>query len=211
MREDSLTLYGFGSDDERNVFELLQTASGVGPRLALAMLAVHSPDALRRAVATEDLDALHLVPGIGKKGAQRIVLELKDRLGAPGDGPWRHARAPAAAPPWREQAQSGLVNLGWPARDAEQAVEAVAADLEAEGVPPESADVATVLRAALRMSSARAVSGAGERERPRGPGSGGAGPRPLRARPGEDPTAASSPRWPTRTTAPSRARCGPSG
>ena len=67
VREDSLTLYGFGSDDERNVFELLQTASGVGPRLALAMLSVHAPDALRRAVSTEDLGALTMVPGIGKK------------------------------------------------------------------------------------------------------------------------------------------------
>ncbi len=82
VREESLTLYGFADDDERTVFELLQTASGVGPRLAQAMLAVHPPDALRRAVATEDLGALMLVPGIGKKGAQRIVLELKDRLGA---------------------------------------------------------------------------------------------------------------------------------
>ena len=147
-------LYGFGSDDERNVFELLQTASGVGPRLALAMLAVHSPDALRRAVATGDLGALTLVPGVGKKGAQRIVLELKDRLGVPGDIPIDGARfATAAAPSWRDQAQSGLDNLGWPARDAEQAVQAVAADLEAEGVPPESADVATVLRAAMKKLS----------------------------------------------------------
>src|SRR6201987_2596118 len=93
VREDSLTLYGFSSEDERNVFELLQTASGVGPRLALAMLAVHAPDALRRAVATEDLGALTMVPGIGKKGAERIVLELRDRLrpprgrGAGGGGP----------------------------------------------------------------------------------------------------------------------------
>ena len=154
VREDSLTLYGFGSDDERNVFELLQTASGVGPRLALAMLAVHSPDALRRAVATGDLGALTLVPGVGKKGAQRIVLELKDRLGVPGDIPADSGRArPAVAPSWREQAQSGLVNLGWPARDAEQAVQAVAADLEAEGVAPESADVAAVLRAAMKKLS----------------------------------------------------------
>src|ERR1700721_1629463 len=97
VREDSLTLYGFGSDDERNVFELLQTASGVGPRLALAMLAVHAPDALRRAVAAEDIKALTMVPGVGNKGAQRIILELKDRLGAPGDlagngaGPARRA------------------------------------------------------------------------------------------------------------------------
>src|ERR1700739_3260174 len=86
VREDSLTLYGFGSDDERNVFELLQTASGVGPRLALAMLAVHTPDPLRLAVSTEDLRVLTMVPGIGKKGAERIVLELRDRLGPPGEG-----------------------------------------------------------------------------------------------------------------------------
>lgn len=83
MREDSLTLYGFVDDDERQVFELLQTASGVGPRLAQSMLAVHSPDALRRAVATGDEKALIAVPGIGKKGAQKLLLELKDRLGEP--------------------------------------------------------------------------------------------------------------------------------
>src|SRR6202050_5529035 len=85
VREDALSLYGFATEDERNVFELLQTASGVGPRLALAMLAVHAPDALRRAVATEDLTTLMLVPGIGRKGAQRIVLEVKGRLGPPGE------------------------------------------------------------------------------------------------------------------------------
>jgi holliday junction DNA helicase RuvA len=154
VREDSLTLYGFGCDDERNVFELLQTASGVGPRLALAMLAVHSPDALRRAVATEDLGALTMVPGIGKKGAERIVLELRDRLGPPGesgDG-LPSGRAPQRAPQWRDQVQSGLVNLGWPARDAE----AVIAALEEEGVVGTgqgTVDVATVLRAALRKLS----------------------------------------------------------
>ena len=156
VREDSLTLYGFVSDDERNVFELLQTASGVGPRLALAMLAVHSPDALRRAVSTEDLNALTLVPGIGKKGAQRIVLEMKDRLGPPGeDGAGRLARAVPHVPTWRDQVQSGLVNLGWPARDADQAIAA----LEDEGVvgdtDGDAVDVATVLRAALRKLSKR--------------------------------------------------------
>src|SRR6266487_6102414 len=123
VREDSLTLFGFGSDDERNVFELLQTASGIGPRLALAMLAVHSPDALRLAVAAEDLSALTLVPGIGKKGAQRIVLELKDRLGPAGTG---HAAdgegsagdlaagrygSPRGAIGWRDQVQAGLTGL----------------------------------------------------------------------------------------------------
>ena len=131
VREDSLTLYGFGSDDERNVFELLQTASGVGPRLALAMLAVHTPDALRRAVATEDLGALTMVPGIGKKGAERIVLELRDRLGPPGEsgvaGGLPGAR-PQRAAQWRDQVQSGLVNLGWAARDADQAIAALEED-----------------------------------------------------------------------------------
>jgi holliday junction DNA helicase RuvA len=158
VREDSLTLFGFGSDDERNVFELLQTASGVGPRLALAMLAVHTPDALRRAVWTEDLAALIMVPGIGKKGAQRIVLEMKDRLGPPGEGDTGNGRqAPRSAsrvPVWRDQVQSGLVNLGWPAREAEQAIAA----LEEEGVidgadSGAGVDVATVLRAALRKLS----------------------------------------------------------
>ena len=83
VREDSLTLYGFADDDERSLFEMLLTASGVGPKLAQAMLAVHSPDALRRALADEDVKALTRVPGIGQKGAQRIILELRDRVAAP--------------------------------------------------------------------------------------------------------------------------------
>lgn len=99
VREDSLTLYGFVDDDERQVFELLQTASGVGPRLAQAMLAVHSPDALRRAVSTGDEKALVAVPGIGKKGAQKLLLELKDRLGAPS--------APVARPSARRSPPAG--------------------------------------------------------------------------------------------------------
>jgi holliday junction DNA helicase RuvA len=151
VREDSLTLFGFGSEDERNVFELLQTASGVGPRLALAMLAVHSPNALRRAVAAEDLNALTMVPGIGKKGAERIVLELRDRLGTPGDygaaGTGRAIRT--TEPSWRDQVQSGLMNLGWSVRDADAAVAAVEA--EADGGP--TPDVASALRAALRKLS----------------------------------------------------------
>lgn len=153
VREDSLTLFGFGSEDERNVFELLQTASGVGPRLALAMLAVHSPDALRKAVANEDLNALTMVPGIGKKGAQRIVLELKDRLGAPGDiGLTGTSPRLPAQPAWRDAVQSGLVNLGWSARDAELAVAAVEADRQEAG-DDNAPDVATALRAALKKLS----------------------------------------------------------
>jgi holliday junction DNA helicase RuvA len=160
VREDSLTLFGFGSEDERNVFELLQTASGVGPRLALAMLAVHSPDALRKAVSNEDLNALTMVPGIGKKGAQRIVLELKDRLGAPSDFATEGVSAPRQPGrySWRDQVTSGLVNLGWSVRDAEQAVAAVEAEhaeaAEASGAgEPAPLDVPTALRAALRKLS----------------------------------------------------------
>ena len=156
VKEDSLTLYGFATDDERNVFELLQSAKGVGASLALAILAVHTPEALRRAVATEDVNALTLVPRIGKKGAQQILLDMKDRLGPPGDtGTALPGSKPGQqrAPSWRDQVQSGLVNLGWPARDADLAIAA----LEEDGtiVTGEPVDIAVVLRAALRELSTR--------------------------------------------------------
>ncbi|GAA1907709.1 Holliday junction branch migration protein RuvA [Streptantibioticus ferralitis] len=149
VREDSLTLYGFADDDERQVFELLQTASGVGPRLAQAMLAVHSPDALRRAVATDDEKALTAVPGIGKKGAQRLLLELKDRLGAPvGTGTGTAPVAAAAAPSWRDQLHAALVGLGYQPREADDAVAAVTPEAEAaDGGTP---NVSVLLRSALR-------------------------------------------------------------
>jgi Holliday junction DNA helicase RuvA len=151
VREDSLTLYGFATDDERNVFELLQTASGVGPRLAQAMLAVLTPDSLRRAVATEDLAALISVPGIGRKGAQRIVLELSGRLGSPGDGDIGvRAAAPApGVPQWQDQVRKGLVSLGWASREADQAIAAVEPDLTGDDLG--EVDVAVALRAALRV------------------------------------------------------------
>jgi Holliday junction DNA helicase RuvA len=154
VREDALTLFGFASDDERGTFELLQTASGVGPRLALAMLAVFSPDALRRAVAAEDLAALTTVPGIGRKGAQRIVLELAGRLGAPiGDlqvtAGGAAAGGAARLAPWREQVQAGLISLGWQAREADQAITTIEPDLADGG----EVDVAAALRAALRVLS----------------------------------------------------------
>jgi holliday junction DNA helicase RuvA len=155
VREDALTLYGFAGEDERNTFELLQTASGVGPRLALAMLAVFTPDALRKAVAAEDLAALTTVPGIGRKGAQRIVLELAGRLGSPGDVPARGPAGGAAgtrAAPWREQVRAGLVSLGWQAREAEQAIAAVEPELTDGAQPPGAqVDVSVALRAALRV------------------------------------------------------------
>jgi len=149
VREDSLTLFGFAEDDEREVFETVQTVSGVGPRLALAMLAVHTPDGLRRAVADEDLKALERVPGIGRKGAQRIVLELKDRLGAPAPVTTPGA-APALAPTGddrRQQVVDALVGLGWNQKVADEAVATVLADVEG---PLGAEEVPGVLRAALR-------------------------------------------------------------
>jgi Holliday junction DNA helicase RuvA len=157
VREDSLTLYGFAEEDERQVFELLQTASGVGPRLAQAMLAVHTPDALRRAVATGDEKALTAVPGIGKKGAQKLLLELKDRLGEPlgaarpGGVPARAVELPAAG--WREQLHDALVGLGYAPREAEQAVLAVAPQAEAQMVEGAAPALPGLLRAALRSLS----------------------------------------------------------
>ncbi len=145
VREDSLTLFGFLDEDEKTCFELLQTASGVGPKLAQAMLAVLSPDELRAAVSGEDVKTLTRVPGIGQKGAQRIILELKDRLGAPCRVP-RRGR-PRVEEPWRDQVRQGLQGLGWSAKDADRAVDEVAPG------PGETPDVAALLRAALRALS----------------------------------------------------------
>lgn len=149
VREDSLTLYGFADDDERQVFELLQTANGVGPRLAQAMLAAHSPDALRRAVASADEKALTAVSGIGKKGAQRLLLELKGRLGEPVGSPAVGVGS-ALSGGWSDQLHAALVGLGYATREAEEAVAAVAPRAEAtlaEGGIPQ---VAQLLRAALQ-------------------------------------------------------------
>jgi Holliday junction DNA helicase RuvA len=141
VREDSLTLYGFAEDDERALFELLQSATGVGPRLAQAVLTVHPPDAVRRALSTEDLAALTLVPGIGRKGAQRLVLELKDKVGLAGA-----AAAPAsAAAGWRDTLAQALVGLGWSAAQADEVVVRLA-----QSHPDATeADVPALLRAAL--------------------------------------------------------------
>ena len=105
VREDSLTLFGFADDDEKQVFELVQTASGVGPKLAQAMLAVLTPDAVRRAVAGDDVRTLTAVPGIGQKGAQRIILELKDRIGAPASS--GAAARVRVSEPWRDAGAAG--------------------------------------------------------------------------------------------------------
>jgi Holliday junction DNA helicase RuvA len=146
VREDSLTLYGFSDDDERLVFELLQTATGVGPRLAQAMLAVHPPAALRQAVATEDFVALSLVPGIGRKTAQRIVLELKEKLAAASLGVDVVVLPSGTTANWRGSVHGALLGLGYSVREADEAVQNVANDADSQ----DEQDVAALLRVALR-------------------------------------------------------------
>ncbi len=146
VREDSLTLYGFAARADRDMFETLQTVSGVGPRLALAMLSVMGPDELARALSTGDAKALTTIPGIGAKSAQRLVLELRDKVGAlhGGPGPTASTQAPVGGAAWREPVTEALTGLGWSTKQASDAVDRVA------GSAPEGADVATLLRLALR-------------------------------------------------------------
>lgn len=141
VREESLTLYGFADAESRDLFVLLQTASGVGPRLALAALAVLSPDQLSQALSDGNLTTLTQVPGIGKKSAERLILELRDKVGAV---------APAVEPVGavdqgrlRSEVSEALVALGFSAKQAENSVEAV---LAADGAPTETS---AVLRKAL--------------------------------------------------------------
>ncbi|WP_114560288.1 Holliday junction branch migration protein RuvA [Desertihabitans aurantiacus] len=148
VREDSLTLYGFADTDERDCFELLLTASGVGPRIAQAACAVLSPSELRAAIASEDLVTLTKVPGIGKKGAERICIELRDKVNtlALTTQPPATSSTPTVSSAWREQVSQGLQGLGWSARDAEAACDRVAELAETTPQPP----VAELMRAALR-------------------------------------------------------------
>ena len=142
VREDSLTLFGFADDDEKQVFEMLLTASGVGPKIAQAALAVHSPDVLRKAISEGDVSTLTQVPGIGKKGAERIVLELRDKVGPVTALPVQGGRTQA----WTEQVRQGLIGLGWSNSQADQAVTAVAETIDGE-TPP----VPVLLRQAIRV------------------------------------------------------------
>jgi Holliday junction DNA helicase RuvA len=157
VREDSLTLYGFADDDERQLFELLQTANGVGPRLAQAVLAIHPPREIRRAVSLADVKALMQVPGIGKKGAERLILELRDRLGSTTSDTSLDASPGAGLPlvtpvaPWRDQLSSALVGLGWSLKEAEGAVLQLAPVADEQIVATGSVEVAVLLRQALHL------------------------------------------------------------
>jgi Holliday junction DNA helicase RuvA len=148
VREDSLTLFGFADDDERALFELLQTANGVGPKLAQTMLAVHPPRELRRAIATSDYASLTAVPGIGRKGAERIVIELRDRIGAiDGGEPSVSFDGVVPVPPWRDQLTHALAGLGFSGKEAVEAVEVVAGDVDPDAPP----DVPALLRRSIQL------------------------------------------------------------
>jgi holliday junction DNA helicase RuvA len=146
VREDSLTLYGFGSDDEREVFDVLLSVSGVGPRLALAVLAVHEPEAIRVAAHSGDGKAFTKVPGIGPKVAGRIVLELAGKLVPHGTA---GGTAPAASSEadWKPQVIAAMTSLGWSEKDATASIDKSLAD--APDVA-EKGNVAEILRTTLR-------------------------------------------------------------
>lgn len=142
VREDSMTLYGFADAEARELFGLLQTVTGVGPRLAMSTLAVLEPDSLRAALADGHTASLTRVPGIGKRVAERMIVELRDKVAA-----YAGARTAPASPggsPLRDQVVEALVGLGFTARQAEPAADSVLAD------DPE-ADVAAALRSALKL------------------------------------------------------------
>lgn len=145
VREDALTLYGFADAQQREVFQLVQSVTGIGPRTALAVVSTMTVDQLRQAIAAEDLASITRIPGIGRKGAQRMVLELKDSLGVAAN---TDAVTPATAEPWRTDVQAGLESLGWNPRQASWAVAEIADDPGlASG---EEADIAALLKAALQ-------------------------------------------------------------
>jgi Holliday junction DNA helicase RuvA len=157
VREDSLTLYGFADDDERSLFELLQTANGVGPRLAQAVLAIHPPREVRRAVSMADVKALMQVPGIGKKGAERLILELRDRLGVTTsdtsfDGPVA-AGLPSVTPvaPWKDQLTSALVGFGWSVKEADGAIAQLVPVADEQIAANGAVEIAILLRQALQL------------------------------------------------------------
>lgn len=146
VREDSLTLFGFLDEETRATFELVQTVSGIGPKVALAIMGSLSPQALALAISQEDINAIEKVPGIGRKGAQRLILELKGKISDFGTS----ENARMHQPLWREQLSSALVSLGFSAKDSDIAINKVLADYAEEGVDPASADLSDLLKRALQ-------------------------------------------------------------
>lgn len=130
VREDSLTLFGFSDEPSRVLFELVQTVSGIGPKVALSILGALTPSELAHAVNTENISAIEKVPGIGKKGAQRLILELKSKISDFGQGSYTRSHQPV----WREQLTSALISLGFSAKDSDDAINLVLSDIPQEQI-----------------------------------------------------------------------------
>ena len=145
VREDSLTLFGFLSEEVRNLFELVQTVSGVGPKVALSIMGALTPEDLARAISQEDTSAIERVPGIGKKGAQRMILELKGELSDLSSG----ATYKGHQPPWREQLLSALVSLGFSPKESDSAISYVVNDLQGNDQDPATMQLSELLKLAL--------------------------------------------------------------
>jgi len=145
VREDSLTLYGFLTDEAKGLFELVQTVSGIGPKVAMSIVGAMSPEDLARAISQEEISIIEKVPGIGRKGAQRLILELKGKLSDLSNNKTYRAHQPA----WREKLVSGLTSLGFSPKEADGAITEVAANLSAEGVDASTVDLSKLLKMAL--------------------------------------------------------------
>jgi Holliday junction DNA helicase RuvA len=146
VREDSLTLFGFLDEESRSTFELVQTVSGIGPKVALAIMGAHSPQSLALAITQEDIKGIEKVPGIGRKGAQRLILELKGKISDFGTSDQERTHQPV----WREQLTSALVSLGFTAKDSDAAINKVLAQCSEEGVDPSSSDLSDLLKRTLQ-------------------------------------------------------------
>ena len=144
VREDSLTLFGFDRANSRDFFELLQTVTGIGPKVAQSALSIYEPEELSSAIASENSAALERIPGLGKKGAQRAVLELKEKVGALS---FASKTGSDTKSHWRTQLQSALIGLGFTARDAQATIDSVANDL---GAKVDETDISTLLKLALQ-------------------------------------------------------------
>jgi Holliday junction DNA helicase RuvA len=145
VREDALTLYGFLEDGDRALFELVQTVSGIGPKVALSIVSALSPSQLAIAIAQEDISAIEKVPGIGRKGAQRLILELKGKLTDFGTS----SKSDRHQPVWREQLTSALVSLGFNAKDSDAAISQVVARLSEDGIDAQNLELSDLLKRAL--------------------------------------------------------------
>jgi Holliday junction DNA helicase RuvA len=145
VREDALTLYGFLEDGDRALFELVQTVSGIGPKVALSIVSALSPSQLAIAISQEDISAIEKVPGIGRKGAQRLILELKGKLTDFGTS----SKGDRHQPVWREQLTSALVSLGFSAKDSDAAISQVVARLSEDGIDAQSLELSDLLKRAL--------------------------------------------------------------